>query len=491
MMRQLRNAQAFQAPSAGEFSAQPGIVTRRMACKVVSMRIRIWTLALLMAAGVALTLWPRASAERAQSAPAATPRLFSDGYWESLDDILKLEEGDVAKLERRLAADPDDFAARLKLMAYHQRADRIGRPEDRRKRIQHALWLIEHHPGSEILHSSVARFTRNALTDADYRRAVALWNAATQARPNDAARQWNAAWFFEGLDQQLYLHYLEATVAADPEQPFAIRRLAYIYARSILEDDRLSASSQRALEASRNVWVLGNAAYTLQSLYNQQLQMGTRNPRAAELAERYFERAQALDPNLERKKILPQIDLQEIARAEEARAQAQLEWQVSAREAVGKIRRLPVDAFPEVPPAVAEVLRARICTVPQPSPKGVARNVIRGEFFAKGESGWAVLCSVNHLTALLAFRNDHDTNPQTIATREDLGFVEVLGNGTAGYSREIRAVGRDFIMDHYRAYGGPEPPPIDHQGIDDAFLEKASITWYYDGGRWLQLQGAD
>lgn len=46
-------------------------------------------------------------------------------------------------------------------------------------------------------------------------------------------------------------------------------------------------------------------------------------------------------------------------------------------------------------------------------------------------------------------------------------------------------------MGHYRAYGGPEPPPIDHQGIDDAFLEKASTTWYYDGGRWLQLQGAD
>ena len=61
----------------------------------------------------------------------------------------------------------------------------------------------------------------------------------------------------------------------------------------------------------------------------------------------------------------------------------------------------------------------------------------------------------------------------------------------AGYSREIRAVGLRLIMGHYRAYGGPEPPPIDHQGIDDAFLEKASTTWYYDGGRWLQLQGAD
>ena len=46
-------------------------------------------------------------------------------------------------------------------------------------------------------------------------------------------------------------------------------------------------------------------------------------------------------------------------------------------------------------------------------------------------------------------------------------------------------------MRHYRAYGGPVPPPIDHQGIDDAFLEKASVTWYFHECKWLRLQGAD
>jgi hypothetical protein len=46
-------------------------------------------------------------------------------------------------------------------------------------------------------------------------------------------------------------------------------------------------------------------------------------------------------------------------------------------------------------------------------------------------------------------------------------------------------------MRHYRGYGGPQPPPIDHHGIDDAFLEKASITWYFNNGKWLRLQGAD
>jgi hypothetical protein len=117
--------------------------------------------------------------------------------------------------------------------------------------------------------------------------------------------------------------------------------------------------------------------------------------------------------------------------------------------------------------------------------------VIRGEFFARGEAGWAVLCSVNGSTALLAFRNDRDTHPDTVAMSEDQNYLQGMGGDKIGYSHGIIAAGRDFIARHYRAYGGPEPPPIDHQGIDDAFLEKASVTWYFHKGKWLRLQGAD
>jgi len=69
--------------------------------------------------------------------------------------------------------------------------------------------------------------------------------------------------------------------------------------------------------------------------------------------------------------------------------------------------------------------------------------------------------------------------------------MQGLGGDRIGYSHGIAAVGREFIMDHYRAYGGPEPPPIDHQAIDDEFLGKASVTWYFHQGKWLRLQGAD
>ncbi len=419
------------------------------------------------------------------------PPMFSPWYGESLRDILKLEESDVARLEQRLAANPEDFPTRLKLMAYHQRADRAGRREDRAQRAQHALWLIEHHPDSELLHSPVSRFSPGELTPADFRRAVALWDAAAKAKPGDAAVCWNAASFFQDLDPGLYMHYLEATAAADPNHPFALRPLADFYALSILGGGQLAARAQAGLEASNNEWVLGNAAYMLQSQYNQTLQRGAPNPRAVELAERYFLRAKAIDPKLDRQVILPQLDLQGMARSRQAELEAQRDWQARAREVTGKIRRLPVEAFPELPPAVAGVLRARNCGAPQPGAAGPPRNVIRGQFFARGEAGWAVLCSLNNSTALLAFRNDRDTNPDTVITSDDQNYLQGFDGDNIGYSREITAAGRDFIMSHYRAFGGPEPPPIDHQGIDDAFTGKASITWYFNNREWLRLQGDD
>ena len=455
-----------------------------LVCNTVSMDVRFAVLAALILTG------PSPRPARAQPPPAPPP-MFSPWYGESLRDILKLEESDVARLERQLAANPDDFPTRLKLMAYYQRADRAGRPEDRAKRAHHALWLIEHHPDSELLHSPVSRFSKGELSAADFQRAEALWDAAANMKPGHAAVQWNAASFFQDLDPGLYMHYLEATAAADPNHPFALRPLADLYALSILERGPLASRAQAGLEASRNVWVLGNAAYMFQSQYNQTLQRGTPNPRAAELAERYFLRAQALDPNLDRKAILPQLDPQTMARARQVEAQAQRDWQARADEAVGKIRRLPVKAFPEIPAAVAGVLRARNCAVPQPAAGGAPRNAIRGEFFAKGEAGWAVLCSVNNSTALLAFRNGRDTNPETVNTSEDRNYLQGLDDSHIGYDREITAADRDFIMRHYRAYGGPEPPQIDHNGIDDAFLGKASVTLYFHNGKWLRLQGAD
>ena len=160
-------------------------------------------------------------------------------------------------------------------------------------------------------------------------------------------------------------------------------------------------------------------------------------------------------------------------------------------EAERRIVRFPPTAFPNLPVNVAGELKRRGCGIPQEAFTKKPHNVINGEFAKPGQMDWAVLCSVNGISRILVFWSGSGKNPSEIALLEDRVFLQSLGGARIGYSRGISPVGRDFIMRHYQAYGGPTPPPIDHQGIDDAFIEKASVTWYFHGGKWWKLTGAD
>ncbi len=102
-----------------------------------------------------------------------------------------------------------------------------------------------------------------------------------------------------------------------------------------------------------------------------------------------------------------------------------------------------------------------------------------------------MLCSVNRISSILVFLDDSEKNVQEIAKMEDRIYLQGISADQIGFSRGIRPVGKDFIMRHFRAYGGPKPPPIEHEGIDDVFVEKASVTWYFYRGNWLRLTGAD
>jgi hypothetical protein len=288
------------------------------------------------------------------------------------------------------------------------------------------------------------------------------------------------------------LRDLEARVAANPNDASAIRELAHAYTSALLQPDQDAARYARAaLDSSNNVWILGNAAYMLQSQYNVTLQRGSPNKDAAALAERYFLRAQSLDPKLDRNAILPQIDLEQIKRVQAQQQQEEKEWARRFEEAAKNIRRLDPAAFSDLPPRIAAVLHARSCTVPQPAGATGLRNVIRGLFSDSGEESWAVLCSVSGWSTVLVFRNAQDARPESLARREDRRYLQSLGVDSVGYSREIHTVGRDFIAAHDNVYAGPKPAQIKHHGIEDAFLGKASEVWYFDAGQWFKLPGAD
>src|SRR5713226_4714293 len=161
------------------------------------------------------------------------------------------------------------------------------------------------------------------------------------------------------------------------------------------------------------------------------------------------------------------------------------------QKAEQEIRLLPPSAFPELPVEAIKQLQHRGCTVPQVSGIPELHNVIRGQFARRGQTNWAVLCLKDGKSCILIFSGKPNGCPNELACEENESFIQMIGDGRMGYSRKINAVSSDYILEHYKRYGGPVPPRLDHQGIDDGVGGKASHIHYCYQGKWLTLTGAD
>ena len=154
------------------------------------------------------------------------------------------------------------------------------------------------------------------------------------------------------------------------------------------------------------------------------------------------------------------------------------------------VRLLP-DAFDDLPSSVREELKRRGCTIPQVY-SGVERsNIVRGRFTAPDQIDIAVMCSRDHVSSILIFQEESTTMVKELASAPDLNYLQGIGGGVIGFSRALGVAGPRYIQEHYEAYGGPEPPPLNHDGVNDVFVGKASVVWYWYEGQWLQLTGAD
>lgn len=157
----------------------------------------------------------------------------------------------------------------------------------------------------------------------------------------------------------------------------------------------------------------------------------------------------------------------------------------------GGIRYLPPESFADMPAAIAGELTERGCTVPQAHGTGEPHNVIRGQFTGEGQDDWAVLCSTGGISTILVFWSGNPERVDEIGTAEDNAFMQTVAPGTVGFSRYISAVDQTHMLRQAQRYRPEQNIVLNHWGIDDAFVEKASVIHYYHEGAWVMLQGAD
>ena len=100
---------------------------------------------------------------------------------------------------------------------------------------------------------------------------------------------------------------------------------------------------------------------------------------------------------------------------------------VDGRSTPYLIRHLPVDAFPQLPPAVQDLLNRRGCLIPQTYEAHPPENVVHASLERRGSSDWAVLCSVNGTVSLLVFFSSNPSQPTVLASAPETERLQAHG----------------------------------------------------------------
>jgi tetratricopeptide (TPR) repeat protein len=406
-----------------------------------------------------------------------------------LEEAKTLPPASAEQIRRELESGAADANRRALLAAWlwhqggaHAVAERAG----------HLLWFIENQPASEFLDWPPAWFAPGELGPGRTEEILAAWRRAVRANPDDPRVAWRAAGWCERHDERRMPEFLQASLEAQPDYGPAAEALARWCVRQITGPGEAAAEARKLLEESLNPEMQRRAARRFHQLAEKE-EDAERRGRFRKEARRCFLRAQEILPHLREEDVFGragQIQDEELP----ASAMSFPEWQAWLNAGRRQIRRRPVEAFPELPPAVAGTLKRMGCAVPQafesPGRQGW-RNLIRGRFYDAQREGWAVICSARGTVRLLAFRDDSDTNPETLLGGLESHCMQILSDKAAGFSWAITAADEAVIRRYNREYHGPRLPPLDHEGIESHFLGKASVILYRHGGRWLRLQGAD
>lgn len=162
-------------------------------------------------------------------------------------------------------------------------------------------------------------------------------------------------------------------------------------------------------------------------------------------------------------------------------------------EAHSDIRYLSPEDFPDLPKNIADYLRTEGYSIPQSYWPFTPHNVIQGAFASPDQKDWAVLASKDESSSIIVFWNGSTENKAILETRPDSKYKQYMGKDIGVYfSRVINTVDKTIIVKCNELYAPSNKlPPIDHEGIDDAFIEKASVVHYFYEGEWLTLTGAD
>lgn len=162
------------------------------------------------------------------------------------------------------------------------------------------------------------------------------------------------------------------------------------------------------------------------------------------------------------------------------------QFNVSGRAVSYQIRRLPLSAFPDLPPAVSSQLAQRDCLIPQTYEARRPENVVHASLQSSGSNDWAVLCSAGGVVSLLVFFEQAPDRPITLASALETQRLQLRFNGELGFNWGIDPATPEQVRIAQIGLN-PRPTRLDHDALADSVIDHTTLYHYFNGA-WLLLE---
>jgi len=149
-----------------------------------------------------------------------------------LADGWTLTPDEAAKLESEVGRDPENVAARIRLLSHYTQYMVLSE-----LRSKHLLWLIEHHPDSDVFQLSTPVTAMapdySGVNSRDIERARILWLEQAERYATNTKVLANAATVFGASDGRIAFELLKRLRALEPQNPEWLDWLAEVYATAV------------------------------------------------------------------------------------------------------------------------------------------------------------------------------------------------------------------------------------------------------------------
>lgn len=152
---------------------------------------------------------------------------------------------------------------------------------------------------------------------------------------------------------------------------------------------------------------------------------------------------------------------------------------------------VPPSAYNKVPSLIRAKLQAHGCYLPETQSLDDGAepiNIVSGHFASKDQMDWSAVCIIrDRPQVFILWGHEPTACPSEIHSGWPL-----QGNFSKDLAGDIflRKAPPKRILNYRRAFPEGQKPVVTHDGLEVG-NEQASLIFYCDGGKWLELRGND